>query len=213
MSSPSESNQVISPKHMEKFALPFHEEYHRRLKEIGIRRFGIHICGDQNLNLPLLAEASPWPHPSVLSFGHEVDLSETPGLDASQKARTKSRPPRCSACGSRTHRPDQGPSSAMLPRLRQPIETLPADTHPLYRRHSRKYSAAGHRTCHPSRLVSALPQACRAGGARRFAKRYTGQPGAGNVGLVALWTGQYSQPDRRDLQLSFADEADPGGGW
>jgi len=74
MSSPSESNQVISPKHMEKFALPFHEEYHRRLKAIGIRRFGIHICGDQNLNLPVLAEASPWPHPSVLSFGHEVDL-------------------------------------------------------------------------------------------------------------------------------------------
>jgi uroporphyrinogen decarboxylase len=44
------------------------------LKSLGIKRFGFHICGDQNLNLPLLAEAAPWRHPSVLSFGHEVDL-------------------------------------------------------------------------------------------------------------------------------------------
>ncbi len=74
MSSPSESNQVISPKHFEKFALPYHLEYHRRMKEMGIRRFGFHICGEQNLNLPLLAEASPWLHPTILSFGHEVDI-------------------------------------------------------------------------------------------------------------------------------------------
>jgi uroporphyrinogen decarboxylase len=74
MSSPSESNQVVSPKHVEKFALPYHIEYHQRLNAIGIKRFGFHICGDQNLNLPYLADASPWNHPSVLSFGHEVDL-------------------------------------------------------------------------------------------------------------------------------------------
>jgi uroporphyrinogen decarboxylase len=74
MSSPSESNQVISPRHMEKIALPYHIEYHERLRKLGIRRFGLHICGEQNRNLGFLAEASPWPHPSVLSFGHEVDL-------------------------------------------------------------------------------------------------------------------------------------------
>lgn len=74
MSSPSESNQVISPRVMEKFALPYHIEYHRRLRALGIKRFGLHVCGDQNLNLPRLSEASPWPHPSVLSFGHEVDI-------------------------------------------------------------------------------------------------------------------------------------------
>ena len=74
MSSPTESNQLISPKMMEKFALPYHLEYHKRVKSLGIKRFGLHVCGDQNLNLPLLAAASPWPHPSVLSFGHEVDL-------------------------------------------------------------------------------------------------------------------------------------------
>jgi len=75
MSSPSESNQVISPKHFEKFALPYHIEYHKRLKALGkIKRFMFHICGDQNLNLPYFADLSLWPHPSILSFGHEVDL-------------------------------------------------------------------------------------------------------------------------------------------
>jgi uroporphyrinogen decarboxylase len=74
MSSPSESNQVISPKQFEKFALPYHLLYHERLKTMGIERFFFHICGEQNLNLPCLADASPWKHPSILSFGHEVSL-------------------------------------------------------------------------------------------------------------------------------------------
>jgi uroporphyrinogen decarboxylase len=78
VAAPSESNQVISPKMMEKFALPYYVEYHKRLKALGIKRFGLHICGEQNQNLPCLAEASPWNHPSVLSFGHEVDI-ETAG--------------------------------------------------------------------------------------------------------------------------------------
>ena len=75
MSSPSESNQVVSPKHVQQFALPYHIKYHERLNALGIKRFGFHVCGDQNLNLPFLAEACPWKHPSVLSFGHEVDLN------------------------------------------------------------------------------------------------------------------------------------------
>lgn len=33
-----------------------------------------HICGDQNKNLPYLADFAAWPHPSILSFGHEIDL-------------------------------------------------------------------------------------------------------------------------------------------
>jgi len=74
MSSPSESNQVISPKQFEKFALPYHLIYHERLKTLGIKRFFFHVCGDQNANLPRLADASPWEHPSILSFGHEVNL-------------------------------------------------------------------------------------------------------------------------------------------
>ncbi|MCF8080755.1 MAG: hypothetical protein K9K88_15865 [Desulfobacterales bacterium] len=74
MSSPSESNQLVSPRTVKQFAIPYHEAYHQRLKTLGVNRFGLHVCGEQNLNLPLLAEASLWPHPSVLSFGHEVDL-------------------------------------------------------------------------------------------------------------------------------------------
>lgn len=76
LTSPSESNQVISPKMFERYALPFHVEYHQRLTELGINRFLFHTCGDQNFNLPLLAEAVPWPHPSLLSFGHEVDIDD-----------------------------------------------------------------------------------------------------------------------------------------
>ena len=74
MSNPNESNQVISPKHMSRFALPFHLEYHGRLREMGITKFGFHICGEQNGNLPFFSEADCWPHPAVLSFGHEVDI-------------------------------------------------------------------------------------------------------------------------------------------
>jgi uroporphyrinogen decarboxylase len=74
MASASEANQVISPKHFEKFALPLHIEYQERLKALGIERFFWHICGDQNLNLPYLSEIAPWRHPSILTFGHEVDL-------------------------------------------------------------------------------------------------------------------------------------------
>ncbi|MBW1816759.1 MAG: hypothetical protein JRJ60_06315, partial [Deltaproteobacteria bacterium] len=74
MSNPSESNQVISPKHMSRFALPHHIEYQKRLKEMGITKFGLHMCGDQNANLPYFSEADCWPHPAVLSFGHEVEI-------------------------------------------------------------------------------------------------------------------------------------------
>ncbi len=76
MSSPTESNQLISPKHMQEFALPFHAAYHERLRALGIRRFGIHICGDQNLNLPFLADKPLWSHPSVISIGAEVRLED-----------------------------------------------------------------------------------------------------------------------------------------
>jgi uroporphyrinogen decarboxylase len=74
MSSPSESNQVISPKQFEKFALPYHFMYHERLRALGIERFFFHICGDQNLNLPYFADTSLWRHPSILHFGHEVSI-------------------------------------------------------------------------------------------------------------------------------------------
>jgi uroporphyrinogen decarboxylase len=79
MSSPCESNQVISPKQFEKFALPWHHQFHEKLRDLGIQRFWFHICGEQNKNLPMYAEAMPWAHPSILSFGHEVDLESAAG--------------------------------------------------------------------------------------------------------------------------------------
>ena len=74
MSSPSESNQVISPKQFEKYALPYHHLYHEKLRAMGIERFYFHICGEQNLNLPYFGDTAPWRHPSILSFGHEVAI-------------------------------------------------------------------------------------------------------------------------------------------
>ena len=59
---------------MEAFALPYLITYCQHLKQIGIKQFCIHFCGDQNKNLPILAEANPWPHPAILSFGQEVDI-------------------------------------------------------------------------------------------------------------------------------------------
>ncbi len=75
MSSPCESNQVISPKQFERFALPHHVALHEKIQEMGVERFWFHVCGEQNKNLPMLAEAAPWTHPAILSFGHEVALS------------------------------------------------------------------------------------------------------------------------------------------
>jgi uroporphyrinogen decarboxylase len=79
MSSPSESNQIISARHFEKFAFPYHVEFHERLRPLGVRGFGLHICGEQNKNLPYFASARLWEHPSILSFGHEVDLEVAAG--------------------------------------------------------------------------------------------------------------------------------------
>jgi len=80
MSSPSEANQIVSPSHIQKYALPYHKEFHQRIRAMGVKKFYFHICGEQNLNLPHLAKfassADGWLHPSILSFGHEVDLND-----------------------------------------------------------------------------------------------------------------------------------------
>jgi uroporphyrinogen decarboxylase len=80
MSSPTEANQLFSPKHIQAYALPYHKAFHTRLRARGVRKFVFHICGEQNLNLPMLGEFAStedgWPHPSVLSFGHEVELRD-----------------------------------------------------------------------------------------------------------------------------------------
>ncbi|MFC1860913.1 uroporphyrinogen decarboxylase family protein [Chloroflexota bacterium] len=72
---PTDSNQVISPKQFEEFALPYQRELHEKVFALGIKRFGhCHICGDQNDNLPYIAQIPMGDH-TLLSFGHEVDLT------------------------------------------------------------------------------------------------------------------------------------------
>lgn len=70
---PTESNQVISPKHFEEFCLPYQKEVHERLLALGVKHIFTHVCGEQNLNLPLWAQI-PMGDPGIVSFGHEVDL-------------------------------------------------------------------------------------------------------------------------------------------
>ncbi len=74
-STPTSSNQVISPKHFEAFSLPYLKELHENVLGMGVRYLYTHICGDQNLNLPYYREV-PFGDPGIASFGHEVDLTK-----------------------------------------------------------------------------------------------------------------------------------------
>jgi uroporphyrinogen decarboxylase len=70
---PTESNQVISPKFFREFSMPYQKEVHERILELGVKHIHVHVCGEQNLNLPYWTEV-PIGDPGILSFGHEVDL-------------------------------------------------------------------------------------------------------------------------------------------
>jgi uroporphyrinogen decarboxylase len=76
MGSATESNQMISPKQFETFALPYLMETHEKVLAMGIKRFSnCHICGDEELNLPYWAQLPMGDH-SAVSFDHEVDLDQ-----------------------------------------------------------------------------------------------------------------------------------------
>ena len=70
---PTTSNQLISPKLFEKFALPYIKELQEKILAMGYKTTFIHICGEQNLNMPLWSQI-PFGDPGIVSFGHEVDL-------------------------------------------------------------------------------------------------------------------------------------------
>jgi uroporphyrinogen decarboxylase len=70
---PVASNQVISPKTFKKFVLPYRKEVHEKVLDLGFQTIFMHICGEQNGNLPFWAQV-PMGSPGILSFGHEVDL-------------------------------------------------------------------------------------------------------------------------------------------
>ena len=74
-STPTSSNQVISPKQFTTFSLPYLKALHTKVLAMGVKYLYTHICGDQNLNLPFYAEV-PFGDPGIASFGHEVDLRD-----------------------------------------------------------------------------------------------------------------------------------------
>jgi uroporphyrinogen decarboxylase len=71
---PTEANNVISPRQFEEFAFPYQKEVHERVLALEVRRFFCHICGEQNLNLPYFVQI-PMGDSGIVSFGHEVDLA------------------------------------------------------------------------------------------------------------------------------------------
>lgn len=72
-SEPISSNQLISPKHFEEFAFPYLKEVNEKALEMGYKHLYVHVCGEQNANLPFWSKI-PMGDPGILSFGHEVEL-------------------------------------------------------------------------------------------------------------------------------------------
>jgi uroporphyrinogen decarboxylase len=70
---PSASNQIISPKQFEEFALPYLQELNGKLIEMGYKHIYGHVCGEQNANLVHWAKI-PFGDPGIVSIGHEVEL-------------------------------------------------------------------------------------------------------------------------------------------
>lgn len=71
--SPTESNQLVSPRHFEEFALPYQQEVYKKAQELGVKHFYTHICGEQNRNLPLWSRFSHG-DPGIISIGPEIDI-------------------------------------------------------------------------------------------------------------------------------------------
>lgn len=74
-SAPTDSNQVISPKHFRDFSFPYLMELHEKVLGLGARYVYSHICGEHNLNLPMWSEL-PFGDPGMAGFGHEVDVTK-----------------------------------------------------------------------------------------------------------------------------------------
>lgn len=70
----TESNQLISPKQFEKFAMPYTGEIHDKAAAMGIKHFFSHICGEQNKNLPYLKDIN-FGSPGIVSVGQEISLT------------------------------------------------------------------------------------------------------------------------------------------
>jgi len=72
---PVESNQILSPRQFQEFALPYQKEIFEKAQALGIKLFFSHICGEQNLNLPHWASFSHG-DPGIISIGDEIDIEK-----------------------------------------------------------------------------------------------------------------------------------------
>ena len=70
---PLESNTMISAKMFKEFSLPYMIEVHDKLKEKGIKEFGIHLCGDHRSNLEFFKEIN-LPERSIISVSEKMDI-------------------------------------------------------------------------------------------------------------------------------------------
>lgn len=70
---PTSSNQLTSPKNFEHFALPHIKEAAEHFLALGYKHVYVHICGEQNANLPFWSQVS-FGDPGIISIGHEINL-------------------------------------------------------------------------------------------------------------------------------------------
>lgn len=72
---PVASNDLISPKMFEEFALPYLKDVQEKVLAMGYQTTHVHICGEQNQNLPHWAKI-PFGDPGIISIGHEIELEK-----------------------------------------------------------------------------------------------------------------------------------------
>jgi uroporphyrinogen decarboxylase len=70
---PTASNQLISAKQFETFAMPYIKEVNEKVLAMGYKHILYHVCGEQNANLPCWAQI-PMGDPGLVTIGHEVTL-------------------------------------------------------------------------------------------------------------------------------------------
>jgi uroporphyrinogen decarboxylase len=70
---PLASNRLISPQRFQEFVLPDLKEGQARLRALGYRTTHVHICGEQNKNLPYYGEVD-FGDPGLISVGPEIEL-------------------------------------------------------------------------------------------------------------------------------------------
>jgi uroporphyrinogen decarboxylase len=73
MGLPMANNKLISPKRFEEFVLPDVLQGQAKLRTLGYKTTQVHICGEQNKNLPLYSMVD-WGDPGIMGIGPEIEL-------------------------------------------------------------------------------------------------------------------------------------------